>query len=296
MILITGATGFIGSHLLPALHQRGYPLRVLIPPDDKNKQIPKKVPVEIAVCGINDLHNLHAALNSVDTIIHLASDETKGQNADLNIVDIHGTKTLLQACEESAVKRIMLVSHLGAEPASAYPLLKAKGIVEQMIINSPLQYSIIKTGPIFGERDHFLEKIQNYLKTLPLVYFLPDKGRTILHPLWVKDLISVMILSLDHSLTQNKTFSIGGPEYYALGELFNLLKEYWKLRQVSFSIPSSYARLVLLFWQVLAKNTPISSFDIDTVAFDRTAPIDNITKVFGILPYSLRDYLSQQRI
>ena len=293
MILITGATGFIGSHLLPELHKRGYPIRVLLQPEAAVNQVPKNIPVEVTICGINDEHNLTAALKSVDTIIHLASDESRGQNADLETVDIKGTRTLLRVCEKSTVKRIILPSYIGAEPASAYPVFKTKGIVEQAVINSGLDYTIIKTGPVFGPGDHFITKLTKYIKTIPLITIVPDKGKTIVHPIWIEDLVSSLIYSLDHPLTVNQKIPIGGPSYYTINEVFHNIMKYRKLRQLLFHIPSSSLRLMLLFWQVFFKNTPTSSFDIDTLAADHSAPIDNITKVFGILPFSMKDYLKQ---
>jgi len=294
MILITGSTGFIGSHLLPELHKRGYPIRVLLQPESDANQVPKNIPVEVAICGINDEHNLNAALKSVDTIIHLASDEIRGQNADLETIDIQGTRTLLRACEKSTVKRIILVSHVGAGPASAFPVFKSKGIVEQAIINSGLEYTILKTGPVFGPGDHFINKLNRYMNTIPFAVFLPDKGKTVLHPIWVEDLVSALIYTLEHPLTVNQKIPIGGPAYLTANELFYLVNKRRKLRQLLFHIPSSTLRLMLLFWQVFFKNTPVSSFDIDILAADRTAPIDNITKVFGILPFSIKDYLNNK--
>ena len=293
MILVTGATGFIGSHLLPKLHQQGHLIRVLLPPEGNANLVPKNIPVEIAVCSLNDEHNLSAALKSVKTIIHLASDEIRGQNANLTGIDISGTETLLRVCQRSSVQQILLVSHIGAEPASAYPVYKTKGIIEQAIINSGLTYSILKTGPVFGNDDHFLNKIHRYLKTIPLISFIPDKGQSITHPIWVDDLVTALVSTIQNPLTINQTISIGGPSYYTLSEVFSLAQQHFRLRQLLFPIPSSTLRIMLLFWQIFFKNTPISSFDIDQVAVNRTAPIDNITKVFGILPYSLEDYLSK---
>jgi NADH dehydrogenase len=293
MILVTGANGFIGSHLLPKLHQRGYPIRVLLQPEGNAYQIPKNIPVEVAICGINDEHNLNAALKSVDTIIHLASDETRGHYADLETVDIRGTRTLLRVCEKSSVKRIILVSHIGAEPASAFPILKVKGIVEQAIINSHIDYTILKTGPVFGKGDHFINKIRQYIKAIPFFTVLPDKGKAVLHPIWVGDLVTSLIYTLENPLTNNQIIAIGGPGYYTLKEIHDLLLSNSKLKRLLFFLPSSTLRLMLLFLQVFYKNLPVSSFDIDILAADHTAPIDNITKIFGILPYSFQDYLNQ---
>ena len=292
MILVTGATGFIGSHLLPQLHHKGFPIRILLPPEDDAAAIPKNIPLEVAICGLSDEHNLKAALKSVTTLIHLATDENQGLKADLQGVDIDGSASLLRVAAQTSVKQVIFLSYLGASPASAYPLLRAKGAVEQQIIKSNLNYSILRTGPVFGQFDHFLRKIIRYQNTLPFVTFVPDKGKTVLHPIWVQDLVAAVIRSIDNPLTEGKTIEIGGPEYFSLHDLFSLLRPEKGFFHSRVYLPSSSLRLMLLFWQVIVKNTPITSFDLDMVAEDRTAPIDTITKLFSILPLSLREYLN----
>jgi NADH dehydrogenase len=292
MILVTGATGFVGSHLLPQLHRKGFPIRILLPPEENAATIPKNIPVEVAICGLSDEHNLKAALKSVTTVIHLATDENRGLKADLQNVDIDGTDSLLSVAAQTGVKQFIFISYLGASAASAYPLLRAKGKVEQLIINSSIKHTILRTGPVFGQNDHFVKKIKRYQRTLPFVAFLPDKGKAVLHPLWVEDLVTAVLRSIDNPLTQDKTIEIGGPEFFSLHELFSLIRPGKGFFHSQLYLPSSTLRLMLLFWQVIVKNTPITSFDLDTVAADRTAPIDTISKLFSILPLSLRDYLT----
>jgi uncharacterized protein YbjT (DUF2867 family) len=292
MILVTGATGFIGSHLLPQLHRKGFPIRILLPPEENATTIPKSIPLEVAICGLSDEHNLKAALKSVTTVIHLATDENRGLKADLQNVDIEGTDSLLSVAAQTSVKQFIFISYLGASAASAYPLLRAKGKVEQQIINSPIKYTILRTGPVFGQNDHFVRKIKRYQRILPFVTFLPDKGKAVLHPIWVEDLVAAVLRSIDNPLTEDKTIEIGGPEYLSLHELFSLVRPEKGFFHSQVYLPSSSLRLMLLFWQVIVKNTPITSFDLDMVAADRTAPIDSISKLFSILPFSLREYLT----
>ena len=292
MILVTGATGFIGSHLLPQLHRKGYPIRILLPPAENAETIPKNIPLEVAICGLSDEHNLKAALKSVTTIIHLATDENRGVKADLQTVDILGSTSLLAVASQTKVKQIIFISYLGASAASAYPLLRAKGLVEQQVINSKIQYTILRTGPVFGKNDHFINKFRRYQRSLPLATLLPDKGKTILHPIWVEDLIAAILRSIENPLAEDKKIEIGGPEYFSLHELFSLLHPGKGYFHTPVYLPSSSLRLMLLFWQVIVKNTSITSFDLDMVAENRTAPIDNISKLFSILPQSLREYLT----
>ena len=177
MIFITGATGFIGNALIHQLSHWNEELRILLPPAEKTPILPKNIPVEIAVSNLADERNMRAALRGVETIIHLASDEQQGANANLMNVDINGTASLLKVAQERKIKHIVFISHLGAEPSSAFPLLKAKGIAENYIIQSGIPYTILKTGLVYGDGDHFIHRLISYLKWFPVAAFLPDNGK-----------------------------------------------------------------------------------------------------------------------
>jgi nucleoside-diphosphate-sugar epimerase len=128
MILVTGATGFIGRALIRQLAEAGHPLRALLRPSPRSPRLPVGVPVQAAVVSLTD-----ARMSDVDVIFHLASAESQGRNANLFAADIQGTLALTQAAAEAGVRRIIYVSHVGASRASGYPAFKAKGIAEEHI-------------------------------------------------------------------------------------------------------------------------------------------------------------------
>ena len=138
MILVTGGTGFIGKALIRHLVELGHPVRTLIRPAQRTPNLPRGVPVNVAVSSLSDERGLRAAMVGVDTIYHLAGGEWRGPRASLLEIDIQGTRAVVQAAEDAGVQRIFYVSHLGADRASAYPVLKAKGIAEEFIRRSSL--------------------------------------------------------------------------------------------------------------------------------------------------------------
>ena len=143
---MTGATGFIGKALTRHFFETDYQIRVLIHPAGKSPDLPKGIPVEAAVAGMNDLRGLRAALVDVDIVYHLASQESRGARGDLLGTDIQGTRNLVRACEEASIERFFFLSHLGADRASAYPVMTAKAIAEDQIQKSSLDYTILRTG------------------------------------------------------------------------------------------------------------------------------------------------------
>ena len=292
MILITGGTGFIGRHLVPYLSDLGYQVRLLIKPSKESPYLPSGMPVDAAVCSLTDERGLMAAMKGVDTIIHLAGSERKGAQADLTSVDIQGTRTLTYVAKAAKVKRMFYLSHIGADVYSAFPVLKAKAFSENTIIDSGIPYTIFRCGPIFGKGDQFISSYYKALTTLPGIMFIPNNGEMNLQPLWIEDLMAVIGLSLTLPETENKQYCLGGPEFLPLREILRLIQQHSGTRRLIIPIPPTTMRMFALYAETYMKNPPISIYWLDTLAADRTCPLDILPKKFGIIPARLSEKIA----
>src|SRR3970040_717417 len=208
VILVTGGTGFIGRSLIRQLTEAGYPVRLLIRPSPRSPNLPRGVPVEVALTTLNDERSLRAAMAGVDTVYHLAGVERRGAYADLMAVDIQGTQAVVNAAKDAGVGRFFFLSHLGADRASAYPVFKAKAIAEEFVRRGGGDYTILRTGPVFGPNDGFTTGLAQLLQALPFFFLVPGEGDTLLQPLWVEDLATALLCALDDQATRNQVYSL----------------------------------------------------------------------------------------
>jgi uncharacterized protein YbjT (DUF2867 family) len=291
MILITGGTGFIGTVLTRHLTNLGYPVKLLIRPSKDSPNLPKGIPLEVAVASFGDKRGLRAALKDVDTIYHLASAERLGRKAPLNEVDIEGTQSLVEVASQVNIKRFFFLSHLGADRASAFPLLKSKAIAEHHIIESGIPYTIFKSATAFGEGDYFTTGLAYLLKVSPFFVMLPENGSTLLQPIWVEDLVRVMVWSLELPKTINQTIEMGGPEYLSFREICEIIMQAIHIKRRFVNVKPVLLRTFTEMLEMISPAFPTSVFWLDTLATNRTTNLDVLPRLFDLLPARISERL-----
>lgn len=295
MILVTGGTGFIGQALVRHLTEAGYSVRLLIRPSQKSPELPRGVPLDVAVSNLTDERGLRSAMVGVDTVYHLAGAEWQGPRASLMEVDIQGTQAVCQAATAQKVKRIFYVSHLGADRASAFPAFKAKGIAEEHIRRSKLDYTILRSAIVFGNGDHFTSGLAYILTNTPFFFLVPEDGRTQLQPLWVEDLATCLTWSLDNPNTINQTYSIGGPEYLSFNEILSIVMETLDIRRTRLHLSPPFLRALTVQLDFMFPGLPVSAYWLDYLAVNRTCALDTTLRTFNLIPERFSHHLDHLR-
>lgn len=291
MLLITGGTGFIGSRFAHKLIQSDHEVRILLRPQKSSPRLPRNVSMEIAVSSLQDPRSLRAALKNVKTVFHFATAEHHLPVADYENVDIQGTRNLMEAAKDAGVEQMLFLSRVGAEKKSFYPVLKSKALAEEIVRGSGIPYSIIRLTEVFGNNDHFTTQIQAAVQHSPLIMPIPGDGKVNLQPLWIEDLLTCLMLIYEDELFDNRTYELGGGEYYSFNDLLKLMMKRMRKNRLVVPVSPAYLRLYNLWFQQYKDSFPLSTLWLDLLAVDRTCPLNSLARSFGMLPARFTHHL-----
>lgn len=290
MILVTGGTGFIGRHLVRELMAQGKQVRCLLP-EHRAESLPWPEPPEVVVGSVLDEEAIFRAMVGVHTVIHLENALWWGRPRDLERIELVGTRNIIAAARASRIGRIITISHLGAEPAAAYPLMRVKGILEELIRNSGLAYTIIRSGLVFGEDDAFFNHIAMILRSNPVFFLIPGRGESLVHPIYVDDLVKALMYTLETPDTVDAVLELGGPEYLTIEDLVRTIMRVSGAPRVLISVPPYVLRWVTGISTRLLPRSLVTIQWLDILATNRTAQLGNAFTYFGLRPRRFEDTL-----
>ena len=211
MILLTGATGNVGSALLHRLVADGHPVRALV--RDPRRLGPDRVRVQIALGDLSDASSFRNALRGVKTVIHLAAAirDQERQGATIEEVNALGTLRLVRAAERAGVERFIFFSAIGTSLHSPSRFFRAKAQAEVAVGESGMQTTIFAPSIIYSPGDPWLTLLGR-LAVLPLVP-ISGSGRAVYEPIWAHDAASAVVGVLDLNGEQpHQRLELAGPQ------------------------------------------------------------------------------------
>ena len=242
MILVTGGTGFVGTHVVHALRARELPVRVLVRDTRRGSRV-QAWGAELARGDVTDPAALRAAVAGVDAVVHLVAI-IKGSDADFERVMAQGTRNVVAAAEEAGVRRFVLASALGLDERSkdAVPYFAAKWEMERAVKGSGLEHVIFRPSFVFGRDGGVLPTFVRLARFAPVTPIV-GPGTQRLQPVWVEDMASYYAHAVDHGDAANRTFEVGGPDAPTWNELWQRLKRVLGSRRPSVHVPFAAMRV-----------------------------------------------------
>lgn len=296
MILVTGATGFIGHHLVKHLVDAQYPVCCLIRPSPRERAFAPGVKIHVVAGDVDDLPALRVALYHATHVIHLAGVWQETEHDTFEATNIQGTQNVIDAMHEVGAKRLITVSSIGAHTHSAFPYMRIKAQVDDIVEASGLDYTILESSAVYGPSDNWTETIDLALRRFPFFFPIPGDGRVRLQPLHVDDLARCILACLADDKTSRKTYTVGGPQHLTYDDMINTIMQVTNhTRRKRYLRPASAVRWSNFMRGFIGGHMLYNNTQIDLLSIDRTTNLDAISFQFGFTPVRLAQALTHLR-
>lgn len=221
-VLVTGGTGFIGTHVCRELDDRGHDVTAFARNPD-GADLPASV--ERAVGDVTAYDTVAEAVEGHDAVVNLValSPLFKPKQGDRRHLEVHlgGTENVVTAAEEAGVEYVLQMSALDADPDGSTAYLRAKGRAEEVVRSSDLEYTIFRPSVVFGDGGEFVGFTKKL--TTPYVTGLPGGGKSKFQPIWVQDLVPMLADAVEDEAHWGETYEVGGPESLTLADVARLV-------------------------------------------------------------------------
>lgn len=306
-VLITGATGFLGKHIVPKLVEEGYHCKLLVRDLKKSQNIfDASNNIEYIVGDITDSNRLTDIFRQenfkINYIIHLAALLGNWNISEKQIMDINylGTKKLLESMPK--IKHFIFCStpgvlgfdHKNADenlpysPRSSYERSKvaAEKAVQEICASRNIDWTIIRPDFVYGPED--IRRVPLYKKIRDRRMPLLGSGQSLLSPTYIKDVVGAFLKCITNPEAKNNIFNISGAPI-TVQELFNLIARLQNTTLPHLKIPFFLCNAIapaceLLFKNILKKSPPITKSRVEFLTKHHSVNHDKAQKLLGYKP------------
>jgi NADH dehydrogenase len=287
VILLTGATGVVGSVLLERLLAEGRQVRCMV--RDPKSLGPNRVRVQLSLSDLADPRGLRHAVRGADTVIHLAAairDQPPWRLEEINAV---GTYRLLRAAEDAGVRRFVFFTAIGATLHQRTRFFRSKALAERVVERSEIETSIIAPSIVYDRTDPWVTLMRR-LAMLPVVP-VSGTGRAAFEPIWADDVARATISAVD---AEPGRWELAGPERLTYNEIAWLIADCAGRPRRLAHVPLPFVRSGLIWLRRIAGERAFATWEeaeLMEVPMLSDSGTDDVERL-GVEPAKMRDVLS----
>ena len=279
-IVLLGATGFVGHHLVPRLARDGHAITVLSRNRERHRDLAVLPGVRVVSADVYDGAALAARLAGADAAVNLVGilNEHGSDGRGFHKAHVELTETLIGACARAGVPRLLQMSALRAGEGESF-YLKTRGEAEARVQGSPLAWTIFRPSVIFGDGDGLFFRFAHLLRLIPLLPLARAEAK--FAPVYVGDVAEAFARALIHPHTIGRIYELAGPRVIALGELVHWTARMIGKRRWILALPDALGFLQAHVGEWLP-GKPISRDNFRSLQLDSVARDDGLAAL-GII-------------
>jgi NADH dehydrogenase len=288
MILVTGATGFIGSHFVRRV-AKSADVRALV----RREGTALPAGVEVAVGDVTDAASLGAAMEGVDVLVHAAAitgnlkEPYPGAYDRVNRV---GTENLVTAAKQAGVRRLVVLSGLGTRSAPAGTYLATRWALEEAVVNGGIPFVILQPSVLFGAGSEFVRALASLVRTSPVVPVL-GSGELMFQPLWIDDLVTCLERACIDDALLGRAIPLGGSEQLSFRAVIQVITGALGKHRLIVPVPLAIAGLQARLLSAVLPRPPLTPAALEMFAFDNVTVLDAVDRSFKFHPRGFREYV-----
>jgi len=284
-IVLLGATGFVGHHLLPQLSAAGHRCLALSRYPMGCRELTVVPGVELRQTDVYDVDRLAACFEGADAAVNMVGilNEAGRGGKGFRKAHVELTDGVIAACRAAGVRRLVQVSALNAGKGKSHYLITKGEAEEHIRAASDIDSTILQPSVIFGEGDSFFNRFAGLLKTAPALPLACPQAR--MQPVWVGDVAAAIGAVLQDPRTIGQTLPLVGPKDYSLKELVEFTAAAAGLQRRIIGLPDGLARLQGRLMDFVP-GKPFSSDNYLSLQTDNTSS-ENALPALGIKPRSI---------
>jgi len=287
LVFLTGATGFVGGHVLQRLVNEGHTVRALVR-DAKTATLVTGNQVQLIHGDVVEGTGLDEGTKDCDAVIHLVGIIAETAKATFERVHSMGTRNVVEAAMRNKAARFIHMSALGvrADGVSEYQTSKWKG--EETVRQSGISYCILRPSLIFGRGSGFVGQMLDIMRKAPLVRPVPGNGKPRFRPVFVGDVAACFAQALTNPAAANNTIELGGGEELSLDEILSEIAACAGTRKRPVHIPMPMMFVGAALAQTVLPSPPVSVGQLRMLKEGSTCDIGPMMQIFGIYPLGFR--------
>jgi NADH dehydrogenase len=289
MILVTGGTGFVGSHLIRLLRGDDIPVRAVVREPDKAQPL-RELGVDIVKGDIADKSSLEKAAAGVERVVHLVGIIQETAGATFSGVHVGGTRNLLEASRKAGVRHFVYQSALGTRPGARSRYYRTKWEAEELVRASGIAFTILRPSLIYGPGDQFTIRLAEMIRMSPVLPVI-GTGRSRVQPISVDDVAACVRKIVTSDSFLNEIYEIGGPEQLTYEEVTAMIADAMGIKRPTLHMPFFFVKTAARMLEAVLPRPPVTTDQLIMLQEDNVCGMRDIRDAFGIEPLKFSEGL-----